>query len=302
MPIHLPPLSRRQFLTGSLAAGAGLLLGDRLLADASSVDANRFVLLADIHIWEHRDRDVRGIRPATNFLLARQEFLALAPRPAAAIVAGDCVFDQGQAADYAVLAELVQPIRQAGLSLHLVLGNHDNRENLYATFPDARPSGTPPVVDKHIAVLETPNANWFLLDSLHKTKYTPGRLGTEQLDWLARALDARPDKPALVVAHHYPDQKPKTSGLEDTQALFDVLLPRKQVKAYVFGHSHRWAHQVQDGFHLVNLPTPAWIFDETQPRGWVDARLRPDGASLTLHALDKTHKANAQTLELTWRT
>lgn len=302
MPVHVPPLSRRQFLAGSLAAGAGVMLGDRLLAGATAVDANRFALLADTHVWEHRDREHHGARPAENFAAARQEILALSPQPAAAIIAGDCVFIEGHAADYAVLADVVQPVREAGLPLHFVLGNHDHREHFYAAFPDAKPSGRPSVTDKHVALLETPRANWLLLDSLQKTNHTPGRLGQAQLDWLVRTLDARPDKPALVVAHHYPDSKPKTTGLEDTQALFDVLVPRKQVKAFIFGHAHRWEHKIQDGLHCVNLPTLVWIFDKAQPRGWVDAQLRPEGAALTLHALDKTHSANGQTLELTWRT
>lgn len=299
MPIHVPPLSRRQFLAGSLAAGAGLLWGDRL--QAATVDSQRFALLADIHLWEHRDREARSIRPAARFVQARDQLLALSPRPAAAIVAGDCAFGEGHAGDYAVLAELVQPIRQAGLPLHFLMGNHDHRDNFYAAFPEARPNGTPPVVDRHVALLETPVANWLLLDSLEKTNYVPGRLGKEQLEWLARTLDAHPDKPALVMAHHYPDHKPKTTGLEDTQALLDVLLPRKQAKAFVFGHSHRWELSTQEGLHLVNLPTLVWVFDKAQPAGWVDARLRPDGIALTLNALDKSHPAHGQVVDLKWR-
>ena len=58
MPIQLPPISRRRFLAGSLAAGAGMLLPRRLLADDVPVDPNRFALLADTHVWEHRDRNV----------------------------------------------------------------------------------------------------------------------------------------------------------------------------------------------------------------------------------------------------
>lgn len=302
MPIHLPPLSRRQFLAGSLAAGAGLLFGDRLLADEAETDANRFTLLADIHVWENRDGEHSGQRPAVNFALARQEILALSPRPAAAIVAGDCVFLHGRAADYAVLADLVQPIRAAGIPLHLALGNHDGRKNFYDAFPEARPHGALAAGDNHVAVVETPRANWILLDSLQKTNHTPGRLGREQLDWLAAALDARPSKPALIVAHHNPDVKPNTTGLEDTQALFDVLLPRKQAKAYIFGHSHCWNLQTQEGLHLVNLPTLVWVFDTSQPRAWVDAHLQADGMTLSLNALDKSHSAHGQTVGLKWRT
>jgi len=301
MPIHVPPLSRRQFLGGSLAAGAAVLWPDWLPAEEAAVDPNRFALLADTHVWQHRDREHNGVRPAENFALAQKEIVSLSPRPAAAIIAGDCAFNEGNDADYAVLMDVVRPIRQAGIPLHFVLGNHDNRENFYEACPEARPAGKPTVAEKHVAVLETPHANFFLLDSLQKSNYTPGRLGAAQLDWLSRALDARPDKPALVVAHHNLDRNPKTSGLQDTTALLDVLAPRKQVKAYLFGHSHRWQQGAEGGIHLINIPTLVWIFDKTQPRGWVDARLRPDGVALTLNALDKSHSANGQTVDLKWR-
>ena len=50
MPIHLPSISRREFLRRSLMAGAGLALSPSLLAAARRVDANSWALLADIHI------------------------------------------------------------------------------------------------------------------------------------------------------------------------------------------------------------------------------------------------------------
>ena len=103
---------------------------------------------------------------------------------------------------------------------------------------------------------------------------TPGVLGEAQLAWLAKVLDAQPDKPALVLAHHNPDPAAKTTGLTDTAALMDVLLPRKQVKAYFFGHTHCWSLGRQKDLHLVNVPAVAWLFDKTQPRGFITVQLR----------------------------
>ena len=302
MPIQLPPISRRRFLAGSLAAGAGLLLPERLLAQEVPADPNRFALLSDTHIWEHRDRENRGIKPAEKLAAARKEILTLAPRPAAMLICGDCAYNQGNAGDYAVLAEEVRPIREAGIPIHFVLGNHDNLENFYAAFPDAKPKGDPPLPGEHVGVVASPHADWVLLDSLQRSNHTPGRIGTAQLKWLAEWLDARPKRPALVMAHHNPDRGPKPSGLVDTDALFEVLSPRRQAKAYFYGHSHAWSHaKREDGIHLVNLPTLVWLFDKTQPRAWVDAQLRPDGIALVLNALDKSHPRHGQKLELKWR-
>ena len=301
MPIHLPPINRRRFLSGTLAAGASMFLPRHLLADQPA-DPNHFVLLADTHICDHRDTELRGVKPVVAFEQLGKEIIAASPRAAGAIVAGDCAFLEGKPADYAMIDALVRPLRRAGLPMHFTLGNHDHRDNFMAAFPDATwPSADPLPPNKLVSMLETPHANWFLLDSLDRTNVTPGLLGQAQLTWLARALDARPSKPALVVAHHNPQSTAAQVTLVDTQAFFDVLLPRKQVKAYFFGHTHRWQPSQHEGLHLVNLPAVAWLFDPTQPRGFVAAQLHPTGVDLELNALDPQHPKHGEKIALTWR-
>ena len=123
--------------------------------------------------------------------------------------------------------------------------------------------------------METPHANWFLLDSLDKTGHAMGLLGDTQLLWLAKALDARADKPALVLAHHNPDRLINIHGLTDTAKLFDVLVPRRHVKAYFYGHTHRWQVGRESKIHLVNIPATAWLFEPGEPRGLLTARSVP---------------------------
>jgi Icc protein len=295
-------ITRRRFLGASAAIGAGWLCGRPLAAALIATDPNRFVLLADTHIWENREQLHRNVKPAENFIQVRSDILALQPRPAGAIFVGDLVYLQGHSADYAVLADLLRPLHEAGIPLHFALGNHDGRENFWTAFPQARPAGIPPVPDKHVTVVSAPRANWFLLDSLEKTNSTPGFLGKAQLDWLAKELDARPEVPALVVAHHPQDPTGGIQGLKDTGPLFDVLAPRKHVKAYVFGHTHRWLVSRYRGIHLINVPATAWVFDAKEPQGWIDVQLRGDGMTAVFIALDKKHKSHGQKVDLTWRT
>jgi len=303
MELHLPSVSRRGFLAGGLAAAASCLWPWKLLADQAARDPNRWILLSDTHICAERDRTHRGIRPAVTFAQARREILALEPAPAGAIISGDCVYLEGRPGDYAVLVEETVPFGRAGLPLYMCLGNHDNRENFYAAFPKKKPTGNPPVEGKHVRVIETPTADWFLLDSLKKTNYTPGELGRSQLEWLAGQLEARGDKPALLVAHHNlnPPDKPNGSGLLDTQEFWELAVSHKQVKAYFFGHTHRWSVEQQDGIWLVNVPATAWLFDQSQPRGWLDVHLQAKGANIVLHALDPRHPKHGQRVELKWR-
>ncbi len=306
MPIHLPPIDRRRFLAGTLAAGTGLLLPRQLPAqEEPPIDPNLWVLLADIHIGHPHDKKRRGVRPAEKLEQAVREILALSPRPAGVIVAGDCAFLHGESGDYVMIGKLIGPLRRAGVPIHFALGNHDNRERFLAAFPEAKKQAAidPGKFGKYVSVLETPHANWFLLDSLEKTDFTPGLMGEAQLAWLAKALDARPDKPALVLAHHNPNIKGKfPAGLKDTEALLKVLMPRKQAKAYFYGHTHCWNIGRRTDLHLVNIPATAWLFNKSQPRGFITVQLRSDVATFELHALDRKHAKHGEKIDLKWRT
>ena len=303
MPIYIPPITRRQFLRSSLAAGASLLLPRRLWAEDKPADLNTWALLSDTHIAADRTKVAREVNLADHFETAVREIIALPQRPGAALITGDCAFLKGEKGDYATFAELAQPIRTAQIPLHLAPGNHDDRNHLRAAFAEAKATRRPRA-DRCIALVHTPLANWFLLDSLDQTNVTPGVLGETQLAWLAQTLDANPDKPAIIAAHHNPDDctRPKPSGLLDTARLLEVILLRKQVKAYVFGHTHVWKVARHDsGIYFINLPAVAYVFGKGVPSGWVLAMLKPDGARLRLNCIDRTHAQHGQTLDLKWR-
>ena len=187
------------------------------------------------------------------------------------------------------------------MPVHLALGNHDHRERFWEAL-QAEKAASRPLADRQTALLSTPQTNWFVLDSLESTLSTPGLLGQEQLDWLAKALDANPDKPALILVHHNPGKIGSVSGLRDTDALFAVIRPRKQVKAYIFGHTHVWHVQPDvSGIHLVNLPPVAYVFSEGEPAGWVHATTERKGMRLELRCIDPKHKAHGQVVKLNWR-
>jgi hypothetical protein len=301
MPISLPPLSRRQFLARSLAAGAVAVLGPGLHAEDKATDPNAWALLSDPHLAADRAKLGRGINMADHFTAVSREVRAWPKRPAGVFINGDCAFNSGETGDYALLAEFLAPLRTDQLPIHLLLGNHDNRERFWDGF-QAEKAAKRPVTDKQAAMVKTPRANWFLLDSLETTLSTPGLLGAAQLEWLSKALDENPNKPALLMIHHNPGVSGGNIGLKDTSALFEVLRPRKQVKAYFFGHTHHWEiTQDQSGIHLVNLPPVAYLFHEGDPAGWVMANIEEKGMSLEFRCLDSSHKAHGQVTKLEWR-
>lgn len=301
MPFHLPPISRRRFLLGSAAAGVGMLLPAAWAAEKGT-DPDRWALLSDPHIAADPGQMGRGINMADHLRRVAAEITALDRRPGGLLVNGDCAITAGTPGDYETFAALLKPLSAAGIPLHLTLGNHDHRENLRLGV-QAGVGGKGLVEGKHVSLAESPKANWFFLDTLDVTNMTPGVLGDQQRQWLTAALDARKDRPAIVVCHHNPqfDVTGKGSGLVDTAELFAVLAPRKQVKAVVFGHTHHWDLQQRDGIHLINLPPVGYIFRAGDPAGWVDVRLAEQGATLELRSLDPAHPAHGKRTQLNWR-
>lgn len=307
MPVALPPIDRRRFLAGVL--GSLALAGSGHLFAQEAADPDTWAFLSDTHI--PGDPNKAGgkppVKPVEHFTKIRADILSgAAGKPCGALVTGDCVYIEGLPNDYVTLLAEFAPLRKAGLSVHFLMGNHDNREAfLRAAAKEIGGKEPETIPDRLCSVVETPRANFFLMDSLERTNYTPGLFGDEQLRWLEDELDRRKDKPAILFAHHYPDY---TSGiaanphaLKDTDAFFDRIKDRKQVKAYVYGHAHIWKTVRRHGIHLVNLPTTAWRFDQSQPFAWVLARLRDNGMSMTLRSLDPEHPKHDETVDLEWR-
>lgn len=302
MPIHLPPLSRRSFLQRAVLAGTGIACAPSLLAQTPpGVTANMWALLSDTHIDADPKKVNKTVNMTEHLRTVADQVLSHPERVAGVIVAGDCAFSTGETGDYAQFGRLIEPLRAGGMPVHLALGNHDQREHFWTAL-EAQRTAQRPVADRQTALIKTELVNWFMLDSLEKTLQTPGALGADQLKWLAATLDANTTTPAIILVHHNPGLD-GNFGLKDTGALLDVLRPRRQVKAWVYGHTHNWKiSQDESGLHLVNLPPVAYVFREGDPSGWVHATVGVNGMKLKLRCVDPQHKLHGQLVDLKWRT
>ena len=81
MPIYIPPITRRQFLRGSLAASASLLFPRHLWAEEKTADLNTWALLSDTHIAADRTKVAREVNLAEHFETAVREIIELPQRP-----------------------------------------------------------------------------------------------------------------------------------------------------------------------------------------------------------------------------
>jgi Icc protein len=301
MPLTLLP-TRRAFLA-SASASAGVLVF-RPFAFGADADPHRVALLSDSHIGEKAEATDRDCNMAARLKQVAGEVARFAPRVACAVVNGDLAHKTGTADEYKLFASLIEPVREAGVPLHLGLGNHDNFTRFAEGLEKLRPKDKP-VEGKQVTVVELERANLFVLDSYDPMNTGGGMLGESQLKWLAKALDDRKSKPAVVFAHHplqfNAPKNAKSSGIADTNEFWSVLKDRLQVKALVFGHTHTWKLAERDGIHLINLPAIGYPFAKTEVTGWVDAAFTEKGVKLEVHAIDAKHAKHGDKAELAWR-
>ncbi len=272
-------------------------------AISAEVDEDVVAILNDTHIGAKQKID----SPIPQHLVTTVDYLLrLEKRPSAVFINGDLALRDGQPEDYTLFAKLIQPLREAGMSVHLTMGNHDEREVFYGVLQGERPKQSP-VLSRHVAVVKTRYANFFLLDSLKATMIAEGDLGEEQLAWLATSLDAHGSKPAVIMVHHNPrlggDPKHFPGGLIESQPLWDLFEKRKHVKAYVHGHIHDWGLAKHEEVHIVNTPAVSYVANPaTSTTGWTMARLNRDGMTLTTHTHLLDHPLNNREHRLDWRT
>lgn len=296
MPVSVQTASRRDFMRWSLAAGAALALPRSVTAAVPSSAFDQFALLSDVHVSGGFFGSM-GKRLSS----AVEQVLSLPVRPQQVLVAGDCAYLTGTNRDYQEYVRRIQPLIDAGLPMHMTIGNHDDRDRFWEALPREQADANQKL-RRQSSIISTRNANWFLLDSLNKTNTSPGELGRDQLEWLSAELDARPYQPALVMLHHDPVRKGKPGSLSDSEQLLAITRARRQVKAIFFGHTHVWdVAQDYSGIHLVNLPATGYTLHMRSFIGWVSCQVYGAGAVLKVHTLDPKHGENGQLTSLTWR-
>jgi Icc protein len=300
MPFHLAH-DRRAFLAAS-ATGIFAFAARGATPKDYPVDEDLVYILNDTHISEKHPPD-SSIPSHLKQVVA--EIIAEPRKPIAVIINGDLALTDGQPGDYIHFAKLIAPLHKAGVATHLTLGNHDNREAFYDVMTEQQ-SKPPFVESRHISVVKTRHANFFLLDSLQKTMVTQGTIGPEQLHWLTKALDEHSGLPAIIVAHHNPrlggDPNHFPGGLIDSPELWAVLKDRTHVKAYIHGHIHDRTNAQHHGIHILNTLATSYVANKKlSTTGWTTAKLSPSSIQLTTHTNEADHPWNGDRQTLLWR-
>jgi len=290
------PIRRREFLKTSTLAGAAIVtLGHQPASIAASHDEVHLALLSDTHVGPGESaKDPRGFDPCEQLRRVVPDIISASPR--GVILNGDAASREGLVVDYEELKTLLDPVSRVA-PVYIGFGNHDHPGNFKAVFPTT--AGLDAGVPNHrVLVIDEPFIRFIVLDSLLYVNKAAGLLGVQQRAWLNDYLKAHSDKPIILFVHHTLGEG--DGELLDSNRLFEIIRPHRQVKSIFYGHSHRWEITERQGVNLINLPSIGYNFTASEPVGWVDARFRSDGVELTLHAISGNRAQDGQTSRVAW--
>ncbi len=297
MAIFTDKSSRRKFLQNfTCAAGAIGTIGmfQTFPAKAKTKKLN-LALLSDLHIPDDVNNNYRGFYPYNNFRTAAKQVADSGLE--ATLITGDLARLTGEPGDYINLKQLLQPIAEK-MPVAMALGNHDHREHFLEAFTTTT-AQKQELENKYVLVIDHPEIQLIILDSLMATNFTPGFLGKAQREWLSSYLKTNKNKPILLFFHHTLGDG--DNDLLDVDRLFDIIAPHRQVKAIFYGHSHVYDYSKRDNIHLINLPALGYNFTDNDPLGWIEASLTKKGGTFTLHTIGGNIAEDGMEKDLIWR-
>ena len=251
------------------------------------------VQFSDTHISRPGQLAYDRVDTATFLRQAVTAVLRLPHAPDAVVITGDLA-DHGRAEEYALLQELLTPLRE--VPVYLLPGNHDDRATLRQAFP-AQPAW---MASGHAQYSVAVGAMQLVVLDTVVPRRDEGALCSERLAWLDQALQQCRDRPTLIAMHHPPfrtmiDGMDEIGLLQGISELEAIICRHPQVQGLIAGHMHRHiqtrfgharamvapstAHQV--ALDLTPGAPLAWTLE---PPGYLLHALSPEGRIITHQA------------------
>ena len=193
--------------------------------------------ISDTHIKANRRLVYQRVDTASALERCVAGILRLPQQPDVVLFTGD-IGDFGTAEEYALVRELLAPVT---VPVYVIPGNHDNREEMRASFPDHEYLRQSARFIQY--AIEDYPVRLVALDTVIPMN-SAGELCEERLDWLEATLAQAPGRPTLVMMHH----APFATGLSymdgiglkrGGERLGRIIEKNPQVERIVCGHLHR---------------------------------------------------------------
>ncbi len=214
----------------------------------------KLLVFTDLH-YRLPGKTILGIDPDSRFREALAHGLGNYPDVEHIFLTGDLA-NSGKIAEYEALKRALEQVR---VPITFLCGNHDNRDNLAAVFPDLckTKSGhmqqSVEIDDTRIITLDTLDGPPFRND------YHEGFLCKSRLSWLETALSEAQGRVLLFM--HHPAWESGLSAMDDIRlknadAFFDLLDKYKNVAHIITGHLHRTISGTAHGYSFSTLKSP----------------------------------------------
>ena len=246
-----------------------------------------FVQLSDLHIRAPGQLAYGRINTTPYLITAVQSVLNLRQQPDAVVITGDLT-DFGRAAEYAHLAELLAPLP---MPVYLLPGNHDDRSQLRRSFAQHSYLGSSDATAPINYAVQI-GGLWLLALDTTVPGHSYGRLGSDQLAWLAAQLTSCASQPVVIAMHHPPFETGighmDDNGLRGGAAELEALVAQHpNVERVICGHLHRTIDVRFGGSIASTAPSPAHqVCLDLSPQAASQWALEPPG--FKLHTLSSS--------------
>lgn len=188
--------------------------------------------VTDIHLGFEPDNPAEFNRKRLDQVI--RQLSAMNPRPDMLLATGDLV-DRGDSDSY---RRLRNALDGCPFPVWLCLGNHDDRSNFIAWYPEI------PTADGFVQYeVETPELRLLFLDTLEEGRHG-GSFCETRAAWLRQRLQEKPEQDTIIVMHHPPVEVGvdwmNTHPEEPWVTRFaSAIEGHSQVRGILCGHLHR---------------------------------------------------------------
>lgn len=206
----------------------------------------RVLQITDTHLYRDVGGRLVGVNTENSFMEVMEKVLAQFWPVDLILATGDLVHD-GSVVGYQRFKERFE---QLGVRTLVIPGNHDKPEVMREVFQGGLVS--------YETSFDLQGWRFVMLDSTLAGS-DGGTLSERELGVAREAIDTAGDQHVMVCLHHHPisirSNWIDTIGVDNGQALIDMVNASDRVRAVVWGHVHQNFDETRDGVRLLATPS-----------------------------------------------